>query len=280
MSDPLIFATFLAPTCYKTYQYIIEYIERYIKVPAFLLNGETLEDFAAAFVDVGFISPFSYVQLLNLRPCPVELLAASIALGASDQDEPPVYFSVVVRQDSSSTSLPELEECVWADYTGSSHTGGHSLSALSMPTGHKSIEAPTAARALRLVLAGKADATAIDVRSLSIAFHNSRRMAAGLRILEVLSASSPLTTPVAVVAAHVPLPMRLRLQMAFASLYRDPFFAQYLHEEAIARFMPLTNLHYQRIPNPAEQDIMLHHYSQQNTVRHAHLTSWTASVPG
>jgi hypothetical protein len=65
MSDPLIFATFLAPTCYKTYQYIIEHIERYIKVPASRYSAETLEDFAAAFVDVGFISPFAYAQHPN-----------------------------------------------------------------------------------------------------------------------------------------------------------------------------------------------------------------------
>ncbi len=281
MSNPLIFATFLAPTCYKTYQYIIEYVERYIKVPAFLLNGETLEDFAAAYVDVGFISPLAYVQLLNQQPCPIELLAAPIPSGASDQETPPVYSAVVVRSDSTLTSLPELAESVWAHYPGRSHIEDHAPSKQATIQFRKSIEAPTAAKALRLILAGEADATAIDIRSLSIAIHNSPRIAAGLRILGVTSTPGSSTAPVAVVATHIPLPVRLKLQVALASLHRDPFFAQRLQEEAIARFLPLTNLHYQR--TPAISDHCTSAPVQQsplyNATAYSRADSWTASVP-
>ena len=245
MSDPLIFATFLTPVCYKTYQHITEYIERSIKVPTFLLNGETLEDFTAAYVDAGFISPLSYMHLLNQQPCPIELLAAPIALGACDQDAPPVYFEVVVRTESLFTTMTDLKDCVWARYPGPSHAEDSFLHAQGAINFERCVEASTPARALRLVLAGKADATAIDVRSLSIAFHNSPRIAAGLRVVSV---ASPVSAPLAVVATHIHLPIRLKLQAALASIHRDPLLAQRLHEESIARFIPLTNQYYQRTP--------------------------------
>lgn len=76
MSKPtLIFATFLAPVLYKTWLYITEYVERYVGIPTFLLPGEHLEDFAAGYIDAGFISGLSYVHLSSQDPCPVELLA-------------------------------------------------------------------------------------------------------------------------------------------------------------------------------------------------------------
>src|SRR5436190_9495156 len=96
----LIFANFLAPALYKTYQSIIEYVERIIDIPTFLLNGESPDDFAEGFIDAGFICGLTYVHLARQAPSPVELVAAPILKGVRYQQRPWYFSDIVVRVDS------------------------------------------------------------------------------------------------------------------------------------------------------------------------------------
>lgn len=251
MSKPtLIFATFLAPTVYKTWLYITEYVERYANIPTFLLPGEHLEDFAAGSIDVGFISGFSYVHLSSQDPCPVELLAAPVLQNTPYQQTPHTVSEMVVRSDSPLTSVEDLHECVWAWHEQQAHAGSQFMnetvfeatsSAISFKEG---IATNSHAQSLRLVLDGKVDVALIETHILDMVLHNSPKMAAHLRIIGYLS---PSTLSAVVVSTHVEPLIRQRLQEALLVIHQDAFFAQRLQEGGIERFLSVADEQYQGI---------------------------------
>lgn len=272
MTSPIIFETFLAPAWYKMYQYMTEYVERAIGVPTFLLNGEALEDFADAYTDVGFLTPLAYIQLLNQKPCPIELIVAPISLGDVQQgDIPPVFFDIVVRKESRITSASELEGCVWSYYTGMSHVEDQSLYEQCLPalSVKMMVETHTQAQALRLVLDGTADATAIDAHMLDLVYRNSPHMADRLRIL---SAYCPSTGPLVVVASHLSTATRRKIQEAFLRMHQDAFFARRLREGSIDHFIPVSNSHYQSMSKRYRDTQAQLRFTEEQTASYASAT--------
>ncbi len=246
MVSPIIFATFLAPAWYKTYRYVTEYVERYVHAPTFLLNGESLDDFASAYVDVGFVSPLAYIQLLDQNPCPIELIAAPVMVGANDPQIPPTFFDIVVRSDSTLLSTDDLRDCVWAYHTDSAQVEDQSLyeSGVSFADFRSCVEAPSQAQALRLVLDEEADATAIDERRLNLVLRNSPALAAKLRILSTFCPSSG---PLVVVSRHLASQERQKIQEAFLTIHQDVLCAPHLKEDAIAKFIFVSNIYYKNM---------------------------------
>jgi len=263
-----IFETFLAPAWYKTYLYVTEYIERRVGVPTFLLNGETLEDFAAAYADGGFISPLSYIQLLSQHPRSVELIAASIPPGVSDQEALPSFFDIVVHKESAYRAMSDLESCNWAYHTGISHVEDRFMQEQGKAATNRreTTETSSQAQSLRLILEGAADATTIDSRMLNIVLQNSPRIAAQLRIIGTYSTSAG---PLIVVATHVSPHLKHKVQQALLTMHEHAFFAQRLQEGNIERFIPASNTYYERygrreahvITDNAEAEMQLSAYS-------------------
>jgi ABC-type phosphate/phosphonate transport system substrate-binding protein len=246
-NSTLIFETFLAPAWYKTYQYIIEYVERKIGVPSFLLNGETLDDFAAVDADAGFVNALSYAQLLQQKPCPIELIASPLLKGEDEQDTSRAVFTIVVHKGSNLKSINDLEGCVWA-YHGSATYFEEQYSyeqGVPLITFKEKIETTSQGQALRLVLDGKADATAIDAQMLQLVLHNSPHMAAQLH---VLGTNGYAEGPLVVIATHVEPTLKRKIQEALLTIHLDKFYAQILLESGIQRFVALTNEFYQHIP--------------------------------
>jgi ABC transporter, phosphonate, periplasmic substrate-binding protein len=241
MTSTIIFETFLDPVGFKAYQYITEYVERYVHVPTFLLNGEALDDFSAAYADVGFVSPLAYSWLLRQKPCPVELIAVSVQQGAQEDTLPPAFLDIVTRKENMLDSIHALEGSVWASYTERSHVADHFVNTYSEPAIHyrERIEAPTQVQALHLVLKGLADATAIDV---DLIFRNSPQIATQLRILDTYSC---VAGPFVVVASHVNPIIRKNIQDALLTIHKESFFAQRLQELGIQQFVSATNAYYQ-----------------------------------
>jgi ABC-type phosphate/phosphonate transport system substrate-binding protein len=239
----IIFETFLAPTQYKSYLYITEYVERYVNVPTFLLNGEALEDFGAGYADAGFISTTSFLQLLSQKPCPVELIAAPLM---QDTDTPPTFFDVVVHKESSYMTTGDLNGCIWASYAQKTHVEDYAMDESVMPAIDftDTIEATSQAQLLRLLLDGKAHAAAVDARIMDIVQHNSPRIAAQLRVLGTYCVSAG---PLVAIASHVNAVLKQKIQEALLTMHLHPFYAQRLQEEAIERFIPITNPRYQRV---------------------------------
>lgn len=243
--DTVIFATFLAPVWYKTCLYMVEHIEQQIAISTFLLNGEALDDFSAHCIDAGFVSPLTYLQLLTQKPCPVELIAAPVLRTVSD--EVPTFFDIIVRKESPLTTLSDLRGCIWALPTGpSSSVEDRFLSRQGLLDSdafgfREVIEVTTQAQALRLVLDGRAHATAVGAHMLGLIRHNCPEMAEQLR---VLGTSSPSLSPLVVVATHLKPLLKHKIQQALLSLHRRKYFAQCLQERQIDYFVPTTDQQY------------------------------------
>ena len=251
MAKPtLIFASFLAPTLYKTYQHIVEYIEQYIGIPTFLICGESQEDFAEGYIDAGFLCGLAYVQLARQQPSPVELIAAPVLEGDRYQREPWYFSDIVVRKESPYESFEDLRGCRWAYNEKSSHSG-YNLVYYSLFEQGKSldyfgetIESGSHAHSLRLIMDGTVDAAAIDSHMLDLVLRNSSRIADQFR---VIGSFGPSTIPPVVVSSHLHPAIKRKIRDAFLQMHRNAYFSHYLHDGLIERFVPITDAHYQDI---------------------------------
>jgi ABC-type phosphate/phosphonate transport system substrate-binding protein len=244
MNQTLIFTSFLTPTRYKMCLYITEYVECVLGVPTFLLNGESFEDFATADADAGLLSPLAYMQLLHEPSSPVELIAAPVLQGADSLDTPPDLVDIVVRRESPLHSESDLADCTWAHYWSYSPgpsriedplTCAQNMLSVSF---HETIEASSPAQALRMVLDGRADATAIDARLLALVRRNSPLMDEQLRTLNTCYHTPG---PLIVVAKHVHPLLTRQIQTALVSMHEHPLLEQKLHESNIERFVAMTD---------------------------------------
>jgi hypothetical protein len=250
----ILFEIFLPPARYKPFLHIIECVERITTIPMFLLNGETLDDFADAYADAGIIYPLSYIQLLGRKPCPVELLAVPVMQDEKGEDAHPLFFDIVVRKEQALLGFDEIASGTWAYHVGRSHSSDQFSNDQDTPGMHfkETIEATSQAHALRLVLDKKADATAIDTRLLSLALRNSPAMAEQLVVVGTYSYT---VGPLIVVAAHVDAVLKRQLREVFAALHQDSFSALRLEEAGIERFIIMDNQHSFRIVDvPVEDD--------------------------
>jgi ABC-type phosphate/phosphonate transport system substrate-binding protein len=248
MTKTLIFESFLASAWFKTYQYITEHVERYVQVPTFLLNGDSLDDFASEYADVGFVNPLSYLWLLGQNPCPVELVAAPITAESADNTTNTTFYDVIARQGSDIQTINDLERCVWAQPTNDPAASGDDVSAQTLNTRsvavREKIETSSQAHALHLLLHGQADATIIDTRKIDLITRNSPQMAAKLRTLATYQYAPG---PLVVTATHIGSFARRKIQEALINIHTESSLKPYLQATAIDRFVPITNTQYQTL---------------------------------
>src|SRR5712691_6386063 len=190
------FATFLAPTLYRTYEHIARYIGEKVGYPTVLSVGQSFEDFVAGRVDVGFICGLPYVHLADSPASPIELLAAPVLQGERYQQKP-VYFSdVIVRSDSPYTSFEDLGGCRWAYNQPTSHSGYNLVCSSLLEQGKTlhylgtMVETGSHQRSLQLMLEGQVDATAIDSHVLDVLLTQKKDLARQLRVVAMLGPSS------------------------------------------------------------------------------------------
>jgi hypothetical protein len=238
VASTLIFETFLQPALFKAYQHIVEYIEYHVQVPTFLLNGESLDDFACAYADVGFVSPLSAFWLSYQKPAPVELLATGIRGGMDDDSAYPVFWNIVTRQELAIQTVDDLDGCTWA-YVGVGPSSEEDVldtcEHLPLAVG-EAIDVPSSARAIHLLLEKKVDAIAIDTRMVNLAFLNSSRMATRLRVLGTYSVARG---PLVIAATHLAPVLRKKIQQILLEVHTGSFMTHYLREIAIERFVPV-----------------------------------------
>jgi len=251
MSRPtVIFATFLAPTLYKTYRHIVEYVEEATGIPTFLIRGESLDDFAYGSIDAGFICGLAYTHLSQQVPSPVELVAAPILKGERYQQSPLYFSDIVVRKDSPANALEDLYGCTWAYNEKTSHSGYNLVQYSLLEQGRsleqfaQTIETGSHGQSLRLVLEGKADAAAIDSHMLDVILRNRPEIAAAVRII---GAFGPSTIPPVVVSTRLPRSLREKLREAFLTMHLDGPVAQRLDDGLIERFTDISDEQYHNI---------------------------------
>lgn len=244
------FATFLSPVLYRTYESIATYVGERIGFPTTLSVGHELDDFAQGKADIGFMCGLLYVRMTQARACPVELLAAPVLQGERYRGTP-IYFSdVVVRSESRYTSFDDLAGCVWAYNERESHSGCNLVCYSLLQRGKashyfgKTLASGSHQRSLEMVLAGRADAAALDSHLLDVLLTEQPQLASQLRVVAMLGPSS---IPPLVVSKNLDLALKQRLQMALLTMHHDASAADELGRGRIERFVAITDEHYNDI---------------------------------
>jgi phosphonate transport system substrate-binding protein len=245
----LRFATYLAPILYDTYQAITCYVGEQLGITTTLGTGQSLHEFTEGRVDVGFTCGLPYALMVDRYKakesgCPLELLAAPVLLGERYGDRPIYYSDVVVRSDSPYVSFDELQGCRWAYNQPESHSGWN-LVCYSLIKCGKSldffgqlIQSGSHQRSLELVLAGQADAAAIDSHVLDVLLARDKSAAASLRVVDTLGPSS---IPPVVVATTLEPDLKQHIQEVLLAIHEDIWAAGKLHEGGIARFVKVCD---------------------------------------
>ena len=249
-SQPIRFATFLAPNMYPVYQFIAAYVAEKLGCRTELVTGSSFDQFAAGQIDVGFICGLPYVLLARQAPPPVELLAAPVLEGERYQDSP-IYFSdVIVHRDSPFHSFADLRGCTWAYNDPDSHSGynitRYHLIRLGQTQGFfgRVVAAGWHQRAIQMVCAGEIDAAAIDSQVLAIELRDHPELATDLRIIDTLG---PAAIQPVVAASRLPDSLKSDLQTALLHIGHDPSAQAWLAAGLIKRFAPVTDATYDDI---------------------------------
>lgn len=250
MRRPLRFATFLAPNIFPVYQAIADYVGEQLGVAVELAVGTSFDDFAADRIDVGFICGLPYVQLMRQNPPPVDLIAAPTVQGRRYQGRP-IYFSdVVVPKDSDVQRFGDLRGCTWAYNDPDSHSGynvvRHRLVEIGRPHDFfgRVVQSGFHQRSLRMVIAGEADATAIDSQVLAVELRDHPELAAQIRLVDSIGPS----TIQPVVASHRLSPeLQADIRSALLAIGDDPIARQRLDLGLFQRFATISDSDYDNI---------------------------------
>ena len=248
--QPIRFATYLAPNIYDTYACIARYIGETIGQPTTLIVGQSFNQIAQGQVDIAFMCGLPYATLAESPDCPFELLAAPVLRGERYQHRP-IYFSdVIARCNSPYTCFENLRGCAWAFNQRESHSGWNIVVYSLLEQGKtpdffgQLIETGSHLHSIARVLAGQADATAIDSHVLDVFLAQNPTTAAALRTIAMLGPSS---IPPVVIAKSVDKTLKRTIQEALLTMHEDPRAASALCAGAIERFVPVRDEDYQDI---------------------------------
>lgn len=247
---PLRFATFLAPNMLPVYERIVAYAGQRLGCSTVLTVGTSFDAFERGEIDAGFICGLPYVQLTQRQPPPIELLAAPVLQGARYRNQP-IYFSdVIVRRDSPYQRLLDLRGRSWAYNDRDSHSGYNmtrfTLVRLGETRGFfgRIVEAGFHQEAIRLVVEGQVDASAIDSQVLAVACRDDPQLEQSLRIIDTLG---PATIQPIVAARRLPRALKDGLRAAFCAMGDDPDQRDALAAGFIASLVPITDAAYDDI---------------------------------
>jgi phosphonate transport system substrate-binding protein len=167
-----------------------------------------------------------------------------------------VYFSdVVVRSDSRFQSFADLRGARWAINEPSSQSGcgvvRYHLATLGETRGFfgSVIQSGAHQMSLRMILAGKIDASAIDSTVLEQEFENHPALRSRVRLIGALG---PSPIPPWVISNRVPLPTRRAVRGALLNMHTDPEGQAILAPGGWARFAPVTDKDYDPIRQMAQ----------------------------
>ncbi len=250
LSATIHVANFLSSTLEPTYAHIAHSIGADIGYAAELYTGQTLAEFANGQADVGFLCGLQYVRMMDWPICPVELLAAPVLCAERYQGRP-IYFSdVVVQRASPYTSFDDLGGCTWAYNERVSHSGCNLVCYSLLERGKGANYFGTTSKSgshlhsLQMVLAGEADATAIDSHVLDMLLKTDAAIASQIRVIAMLG---PSTIPPVVVARRLKPQLKRQLREALITLHQDAAGVAGLQSGLIERFVPVTDEDYQDI---------------------------------
>ncbi len=250
-SRPTIhFVNYLSSLLQETYTYIADSMSIYTGHPTLLSTSQCLDEFIDGRADVGFLCGLLYTHLTAREACPIELLAAPVLTGARYQGRPLYFSDVIMRADSSFSSFADLEGCTWAYNERASHSGCNLVNYSLLERGKSPdyfgslVKSGSHLNSLRMVLAGEADAAAIDSHLLDVVLHRDAQAAVGIRVVDMLG---PSAVPPIVVARRLDPDLKHTLREMLVTMHNDLFSARVLREGGIERFVPVNDEWYDDI---------------------------------
>ena len=243
----LTFASYLAPTMMPIYRHVAERIGTTLGCETRVVVGESFDQISAGEVDVAFVCGWPYVRLADIRPSPVELLAAPVLRGARYAGRP-VYFSdIIVRADSRLQSFADLRGCAWSYNEPLSYSGYLAtlfrLVQLGQTRGFFGtvVEAGWHEDSIKMVVSGDVDASAIDSQVLWIELRRHPQLRTQLRVIDTLG---PAPIQPIVAGRHLPQRIRTAIRDTLLSLGAERADKRLLAQGGVDRFVAVSNEFY------------------------------------
>ncbi len=254
--DSLTLTSCQAPNAHYLCRGIARYLAQKLERPMRFIGDDDLpwrerkRQLEAGEIEIGWICGLPYVVHAD-GPAPVwELLAAPVMAGARYEGRP-VYFSdVVVRRDSRFQSFEDLRGARWAINEPSSQSGcgvvRYHLATLGETRGFfgNVIESGAHQISLRMIRAGKIDASAIDSTVLEQEFENDPALRSQVRVIGALG---PSPIPPWVISNRLPSDIRQAARAVLLNMHADPEGQAVLAPGQWARFARVADHDYDRI---------------------------------
>lgn len=238
------FVNYLSPLLQEMYNYIANSMSIRLGRPAVVSISQNLDEFAEERADVGFLCGLLYVRMAAWESCPIELLAAPVLSGTRYLEQPLYFSDVIVRAASQYSSFADLQGCTWAYNEGASHSGCNLVNYTLLERGlsphyfGRLVKSGSHLNSLDMVLAGEADAAAIDSHLLDVVLRNDERAATGIRVVDMFG---PSAIPPVVVARRLDPALKRFLRETLITMHCDPFSARFLRECGIERFVSVDD---------------------------------------
>lgn len=201
-------------------------------------------------IDVAWICGAPYVRRADQTPGAIELLAAPVWQGTRYGDRP-IYFSdIVVRHDSPFHAFADLRGATWV-YNEPGSLSGYgamryhlAVQGLSIDYFGQVLESGAHQRSVELILAGQADATAVDSTVLSALLLREPELADQLRVIDIIG---PNPMPPWVATGRVAPEVRTVLRHLLTTMHEDRAGRAILHAGEIVRFEAVSDGDYDPI---------------------------------
>jgi phosphonate transport system substrate-binding protein len=188
--------TFLAPKMLGVYQAITDALGDALGMSAELVVEPDYQSCLDDINDICFVCSLPYVHFERLGHAPAIPVAAPVLQGARYQLRP-IYFSdVIVRADSGIETFADLRGRSWA-YNETLSQSGYGITRYHLVTLGETegyfgevVEAGFHEAAIRMVLDGSVDASAIDSQILALECRDDSQLAGRLRVIESLGPST------------------------------------------------------------------------------------------
>lgn len=188
------FTSCQAPNAEGHVSQIVDYLGERLGVDLEFVGGRDWQAREAALyagdIQAGWICGLPYVVEADKSQPVIELLAAPVMAG-DRYDDQPVYFSdVIVQTGSPVQEFADLRGRTWVYNEPHSHSGYNITRYMLATKGLDGsffgarVEAGSHERALRLMLRGEVDATALDSTVLETELRNDPSLASRMRIIE------------------------------------------------------------------------------------------------
>ncbi len=236
--------TFLAPSVYPTYEAIAKKIGEALDVSIDFQTAGSHDQYEDLQPDMAFVCGLPYV-LMRRDNIPVEAIAAPVILSGRSQGLP-IYFSdVIVRADAPYQSFEDLRGCRWA-YNEKVSQSGYGITRYTLVRMEETqgffgevVDAGYHQKAIKLVIKGKVDASAIDSQVLAIEMRDNPELSEQIKIIDILG---PSTIQPVVVNTNLPVETIATIQRTLVNLHNDLDFKPILEAGLFEKFV-LNNDH-------------------------------------